>query len=49
MLHNEEVYTDPHTFNPDRFIDCEKVLDNHFKAVFGFGRRLVSIHINWLG
>ncbi|KAJ3512407.1 hypothetical protein NLJ89_g3545 [Agrocybe chaxingu] len=40
MLHNEVVYSDPFVFNPDRFLDSDKTMDNHFNAAWGFGRRI---------
>ena len=50
MLRDEEVYPDPNTFNPDRFIK-DGVLNREIRdprdIVFGFGRRFVyflSLH-----
>ena len=45
MLHNEDVYPDPFTFNPDRFIDENGNIDKSIRdpahACWGFGRRYV--------
>ena len=44
MLHNEEVYPDPFTFNPDRFMKDGKIdesVRDPAHACFGFGRRFV--------
>ena len=44
MLHDEEVYHEPNTFNPDRFLTREGTLDpkvpNPEQFVYGFGRRV---------
>lgn len=43
MLHNEEVYPDPFTFNPDRFMKdgkIDKSVRDPAHACFGFGRRI---------
>jgi cytochrome P450 len=37
MLHDEKQYPDPHTFNPDRFLDHNQ--PDPTTIVFGFGRR----------
>ena len=46
MLHNEDVYPDPFTFNPDRFIGTDGKLDESARdpahACWGFGRRYVQ-------
>ncbi|KAF8649224.1 hypothetical protein AX16_005932 [Volvariella volvacea WC 439] len=42
MLHDEEVYTDPSTFDPERFIKDGKINEevrDPENIVFGFGRR----------
>ena len=41
MTHDENVYSDPMTFNPDRFIGTE--LDP-VDIVFGFGRYVVTTY-----
>ena len=46
MLHDENVYTDPFEFNPDRFINPETGKIDYSRArdpehaCFGFGRRI---------
>jgi hypothetical protein len=40
MLHNENVYKDPLTFNPERFLGTSPEQDPSDIA-FGFGRRWV--------
>ncbi|RDB17474.1 hypothetical protein Hypma_001603 [Hypsizygus marmoreus] len=43
MLHNETVYSDPFTFNPDRFVKDGKLdpdVRDPTHAAFGFGRRI---------
>uniref|UniRef100_A0A8H7XX85 Cytochrome P450 n=1 Tax=Psilocybe cubensis TaxID=181762 RepID=A0A8H7XX85_PSICU len=44
MLHNEETYKDPFTFNPDRFLTKDGKLDKTARdpghACWGFGRRV---------
>ena len=43
MLHNPDVYPDPFSFKPDRFLTADGQLDPSVKdpdfAVWGFGRR----------
>jgi len=42
MLHNESVYPDPHTFNPDRFLKDGQInsdVRDPEQVVFGYGRR----------
>lgn len=46
MLHDEKAYSDPDTFNPDRWLNQE-VIDKDvdpLEVTFGFGRRCV--HFN---
>ncbi|KAJ7609821.1 cytochrome P450 [Roridomyces roridus] len=38
ILHDEKVYPDPHTFNPERFLGANPQPDPN--AAFGFGRRI---------
>ncbi|TFK83325.1 cytochrome P450 [Polyporus arcularius HHB13444] len=43
MLHDPSVYSDPGTFNPDRFFSTEEKPDGEpdpARAAFGFGRRI---------
>ncbi|KAF8960416.1 cytochrome P450 [Flammula alnicola] len=43
MLHNEEIYPDPFTFNPDRFMKdgkIDKSVRDPAHACWGFGRRI---------
>ena len=44
ILHDEKHYPDPHTFNPDRFLNPDGALDANMldpeEAAFGFGRRV---------
>ena len=44
-MHNEKVFVDPYTFNPDRFLigDNLKEINAHYEASWGFGRRCVGI------
>jgi len=46
MLYDEKVYSEPSTFNPDRFLTKDGNLDPTVQdpslAAFGFGRRCVS-------
>lgn len=44
ILHDEKVYPDPHTFNPERFLKDGKLDPNVAspEALFGFGRRSVT-------
>lgn len=45
ILHDEEVYADPHVFNPDRFLKAGKIdpeVQDPMVAAFGFGRRLCA-------
>jgi cytochrome P450 len=39
MLHDEDVYPDPHTFNPDRFLGPNPQPDPTDYGAFGYGRR----------
>ncbi|CAA7268859.1 unnamed protein product [Cyclocybe aegerita] len=40
MLHNEDIYLDPFTFNPERFLTGNKTVEHNFSASWGFGRRI---------
>ncbi|KAJ7187845.1 putative monooxygenase [Mycena filopes] len=40
MLHDPEVYPDPHTFNPDRYKGLDSEMDKVTNLAFGFGRRV---------
>lgn len=41
ITRNEDVYPDPETFNPDRFMNPSKPeILQHVDSVFGFGRRV---------
>ncbi|KAF5321940.1 hypothetical protein D9619_001230 [Psilocybe cf. subviscida] len=42
IMHNEKVFAEPHTFNPDRFLtgDNLKEINAHYAASWGFGRRI---------
>jgi hypothetical protein len=43
ILHDENVYPDPHTFKPERWLTASGQLDPNAKeplAFFGYGRRL---------
>lgn len=59
MLHDETVYPDPFTFNPDRFINPETGQVDYTRArnpshaCFGFGRRVcpgryMAFEATWL-
>ena len=42
MFHDESVYPDPHTFNPDRFLKDGQInpeVKNPEQIAFGYGRR----------
>jgi cytochrome P450 len=46
MLHDEEEYPDPESFNPERFLNDDKnVSRNPADIIFGFGRRFVLVKI----
>lgn len=48
MLHDETLYPDPHTFNPDRYdaVEGAKEQPDPRQWVFGFGRRICpGLHI----
>ncbi|KAF5321938.1 hypothetical protein D9619_001235 [Psilocybe cf. subviscida] len=42
IMHNEKVFVEPYTFNPDRFLtgDNLKEINAHYAASWGFGRRV---------
>lgn len=43
MLHNKDVFVDPFTFNPERFLTGEnlKEINAHYSTAWGYGRRCV--------
>jgi hypothetical protein len=43
MLHDPLIYSDPHKFNPDRFINNAEAAGRVNNVAFGFGRRFASI------
>ena len=44
MLHNEDTYPEPDTFNPDRFMHVNITKDmDPINIAFGFGKRCVPI------
>ena len=49
MLYDEDVYSDPFNFVPERFLDDEGQLDPSVRQpediAFGFGRRYVEFTI----
>ncbi|KAJ4482566.1 cytochrome P450 [Lentinula aciculospora] len=57
ILHNEEDYPKPHSFNPSRFLNAEGKINPEIKdpaiAAFGFGRRvcpgkLIAVDLLWI-
>ena len=50
MLHDEEVYPDPSSFRPERFLDengqINRELRHPGEMAFGFGRRYVFIKLS---
>lgn len=44
MLHNENIYREPDTFNPDRFMHVNITKDmDPVNIAFGFGKRCVPV------
>ena len=40
MLHDEDIYPDPHSFKPERWLGTPRDPNTHsFDIIFGFGRR----------
>lgn len=41
ILHDKDVFVDPFTFNPERFISGEnlKEINAHYATAWGYGRR----------
>ncbi|PPQ79328.1 hypothetical protein CVT25_002558 [Psilocybe cyanescens] len=51
MLHNEDVYPDPSSFNPDRFMQDGKLntsVRDPGHACWGFGRRYMAFSSVWI-
>ncbi len=49
MLHDPSVYSDPDTFNPDRFSPTDKKPEGEpdpARAAFGFGRRCAFMYLH---
>jgi cytochrome P450 len=46
MLHDEDVYPDPHAFNPDRFLGPNPQPDPTDHGAFGYGRRYACATAN---
>ena len=45
MSLDENTYSQPHEFNPERFLDRPgKPAEPHFTVAFGFGRRSEAVH-----
>lgn len=44
-MHNEEVFVEPYSFNPERFLTGGnlEVINAHYAASWGYGRRCVGI------
>ena len=43
MLHDEDIYPEPHAFKPDRWLGKPRDPNTHvLDVVFGFGRRQVA-------
>lgn len=56
MLHDEQAYPEPHTFNPDRYLKDGKInpdVQDPTTACFGFGRRkcagrFIAVEAMWI-
>lgn len=46
-MHNEKVFVEPYSFNPDRFLTGDNLneINSHYEVSWGFGRRCVGINV----